>query len=35
MATTTTVAVDRDGLIKLTAGQNGTHVIVDVLGFIV
>jgi len=35
VGTTTTVAVDRDGKIKLTAGQNGTHVIVDVLGFIV
>jgi len=35
VATTTTVAVDRDGKIKLTAGQNSTHVIVDVLGFIV
>lgn len=34
VATTTTVAVDRDGKIKLTAGQNGTHVIVDVLGFV-
>jgi len=35
VGTTTTVAVDRDGKIKLTAGQNSTHVIVDVLGFIV
>ena len=35
VATTTTVAVDREGKIKLTAGQNSTHVIVDVLGFIV
>ena len=35
VGTTTTVVVDRDGKIKLTAGQNGTHVIVDVLGFIV
>jgi hypothetical protein len=34
VGTTTTVAVDRDGKIKLTAGQNGTHVIVDVLGFV-
>jgi hypothetical protein len=35
VATTTIVAVDRDGKIKLTAGQNGAHVIVDVLGFVV
>jgi CHRD domain-containing protein len=34
VGTTTMVAVDRDGKIKLTAGQNGTHVIVDVLGFV-
>lgn len=34
VGTTTTVAVDRDGKIKLTAGQNSTHVIVDVLGFV-
>ena len=33
-ASTNTVAVDQGGKIKLTAGQNGTHVIGDELGFV-
>jgi len=33
IATTTTVAVDGSGKIALLAGQNGTHVIVDVIGY--
>jgi hypothetical protein len=35
IATTTTVAVDGSGKIALLAGQNGTHVIVDVIGYYV
>ena len=35
VATTTTVAVDGSGKIALLAGQNGTHVIVDVIGYYV
>lgn len=34
VATTTMAAVDVDGMINITAGQNATHVIVDVIGFI-
>jgi hypothetical protein len=34
VATTTIVAVDRTGKVKVTAGQNGSHFIIDVLGFI-
>ena len=33
VATTTTVAVDGSGKIALLAGQNATHVIVDVIGY--
>ena len=33
VAATTTVAVDGAGMIKLLAGQNSTHVIVDVIGY--
>ena len=33
IGTTTTVAVDGSGKIALLAGQNGTHVIVDVIGY--
>ena len=33
VATTTTVAVDGSGKIALLAGQNSTHVIVDVIGY--
>ena len=34
VATTTFAAVDADGMISITAGQNATHVIVDVIGFV-
>jgi len=33
VATTTTVAVDGSGKLAVVAGQNGTHVIVDVIGY--
>lgn len=33
VATTTTVAVDGSGAIKITAGPTGTHFIVDVIGY--
>jgi len=33
VAATTTVAVDGAGMIKVFAGQNSTHVIVDVIGY--
>ncbi|MEX2626910.1 MAG: CHRD domain-containing protein [Ilumatobacteraceae bacterium] len=35
VATTTFAAVDADGMISITAGQNATHVIVDVIGFVI
>lgn len=34
VGTTTTVAVDRTGKVKVTAGQNGSHFIIDVIGFV-
>ena len=33
VAATTTVAVDGNGLVKVAAGPNGTHFIVDVIGY--
>ena len=33
VATTTTVAVTREARSQLLAGQNSTHVIVDVIGY--
>ena len=35
VAVSTIVAVDENGRISITAGQNGTHVIVDVIGFVI
>jgi hypothetical protein len=35
VATTTFAAVDENGRISITAGQNATHVIVDVIGFVI
>ncbi len=35
VATTTYAAVDENGRISITAGQNSTHVIVDVIGFVI
>ncbi|CAN5418182.1 hypothetical protein BH23ACT3_BH23ACT3_06690 [soil metagenome] len=35
VATTTFAAVDAGGMISITAGQNATHVIVDVIGFVI
>ncbi len=35
VAATTFAAVDENGRISITAGQNATHVIVDVIGFVI